>query len=149
MSDFVRPHRWQPTRLPCPWDSSGKNTGVGCHFLLQKSSDINLFYNEVMTIFIKYFQYYWKWEIEGLYGYWMIASVLYLVMAWPTGSCGWLLLLRIRRKYCKAYHQSRQNKNSKSQVWFLPNAYLFHTTIKSNNLKSNHCKSEIICRFHK
>ena len=35
MSDSVRPHRWQPTRLPCPWDSSGKNTGVGCHFLLQ------------------------------------------------------------------------------------------------------------------
>ena len=27
--------RWQPTRLPCPWDSPGKNTGVGCHFLLQ------------------------------------------------------------------------------------------------------------------
>ena len=31
----VRPHRWKPTRLPCPWDSPGKNTGVGCHFLLQ------------------------------------------------------------------------------------------------------------------
>ena len=31
----VRPHRWQPTRLPRPWDSPGKNTGVGCHFLLQ------------------------------------------------------------------------------------------------------------------
>ena len=29
------PHRWQPTRLPHPWDSPGKNTGVGCHFLLQ------------------------------------------------------------------------------------------------------------------
>ena len=28
-------HRWQPTRLRCPWDSPGKNTGVGCHFLLQ------------------------------------------------------------------------------------------------------------------
>ena len=28
-------HRRQPTRLPCPWDSPGKNTGVGCHFLLQ------------------------------------------------------------------------------------------------------------------
>ena len=26
---------WQPTRLPCPWDSPGKNTGMGCHFLLQ------------------------------------------------------------------------------------------------------------------
>ena len=35
MSDSVRPHRQQPTRLPCPWDSQGKNTGVGCHFLLQ------------------------------------------------------------------------------------------------------------------
>ena len=34
MSDSVRPHRQQPTRLPCPWDSLGKNTGVGCHFLL-------------------------------------------------------------------------------------------------------------------
>ena len=35
MSDSVRPHRWQPMRLPRPWDSPGKNTGVGCHFLLQ------------------------------------------------------------------------------------------------------------------
>ena len=35
MSDSVRPHRWQPTRLSHPWDSPGKNTGVGCHFLLQ------------------------------------------------------------------------------------------------------------------
>ena len=35
MSDSLRPYRRQPTRLPCPWDSSGKNTGVGCHFLLQ------------------------------------------------------------------------------------------------------------------
>ena len=31
----LQPHRWQPTRLPCPWDSPGNNTGVGCHFLLQ------------------------------------------------------------------------------------------------------------------
>ena len=35
MSDSVRPHRQQPTRLLCPWDSPGRNTGVGCHFLLQ------------------------------------------------------------------------------------------------------------------
>ena len=34
-SDSVRPHRRQPTRPRCPWDSPGKNTGVGCHFLLQ------------------------------------------------------------------------------------------------------------------
>ena len=45
MSNPVRPHRRQPTRLPRPWDSSGKNTGVGCYFLLQcilKSRDITL-----------------------------------------------------------------------------------------------------------
>ena len=35
MSNSVRPHRRQPTGLPRPWDSPGKNTGVGCHFLLQ------------------------------------------------------------------------------------------------------------------
>ena len=35
MSDSVRSHRRQPTRLHRPWDSPGKNTGVGCHFLLQ------------------------------------------------------------------------------------------------------------------
>ena len=34
MSDSVRPHGWKLTRLPCPQDSPGKNTGVGCHFLL-------------------------------------------------------------------------------------------------------------------
>ena len=31
----LQPHRRKPTRLPCPWDPPGKNTGVGCHFLLQ------------------------------------------------------------------------------------------------------------------
>ena len=31
----MRPHRREPTRLPHPWNSPGKNTGVGCHFLLQ------------------------------------------------------------------------------------------------------------------
>ena len=35
MSNSMRPQRRQPTRLPCSWDSPGKNTGVGCHFLHQ------------------------------------------------------------------------------------------------------------------
>ena len=50
MSDSVRPHGLQPTRFLHPWDSPGKHTGVGCHFLLQpanldsilKSRDITL-----------------------------------------------------------------------------------------------------------
>ena len=36
MSDSVRTHRRQLIRLPSPWDSPGKNTGVGCYFLLQR-----------------------------------------------------------------------------------------------------------------
>ena len=36
MSNSVRPHGLQPTKLLHPWDSPGKNTGVGCHFLLQR-----------------------------------------------------------------------------------------------------------------
>ena len=35
VSNSAGPHRRQPTRLPHPWDSPGKNTGVGCHFLLR------------------------------------------------------------------------------------------------------------------
>ena len=35
MSNSVRPQKWQPIRLFHPWNSPGKNTGVGCHFLLQ------------------------------------------------------------------------------------------------------------------
>ena len=35
MSNSARPHRRHPTKLPHSWDSPGKNTGVGCHFLLQ------------------------------------------------------------------------------------------------------------------
>ena len=35
-SDSLQPHRLQPIRPLCPWDSPGKNNGMGCHFLLQK-----------------------------------------------------------------------------------------------------------------
>ena len=38
VSNSVRPQRRQPTRLSRPWDSPGRNTGVGCHFLLQNIS---------------------------------------------------------------------------------------------------------------
>ena len=40
VSDSLQPHGLQPARLLCPWDSPGKNTGVGCHFLLRMSEII-------------------------------------------------------------------------------------------------------------
>ena len=36
---ILRPHVLQLARLPCPWGFSGKNTGVGYHFLLQNKWD--------------------------------------------------------------------------------------------------------------
>ena len=50
MSNSVRPHRRQPTRLLCPQDSPGKNTGVGCHFLLQ----VLVYYSLKLSISKKY-----------------------------------------------------------------------------------------------
>ena len=52
VSDSVRPHRQQPTRLPRPWDSLGKNTGVGCHFLLQNDRYLLLFLCCFSTCFL-------------------------------------------------------------------------------------------------
>ena len=49
LSDSVRPHRQQPARLPRPWDSPGKNTGVGCHCLLRL---ISLFWLKLDCIYI-------------------------------------------------------------------------------------------------
>ena len=48
--EFLQPHRLQPTRLLCPWDFPGKNTGMNCHLFLQKNtyegkSYVSVFYH--------------------------------------------------------------------------------------------------------
>ena len=48
VSDSLRPHELQPTRLLCPWDFPGKSTGVGCHFLLQ-GAGLDLLKREMET----------------------------------------------------------------------------------------------------
>ena len=50
----LQPHRWQPSRLPCPWDSPGKNTAVGCNFLLQCMKVKSESEVEVHTILVLY-----------------------------------------------------------------------------------------------
>ena len=49
MSDSVRPHRQQPTRLPRPWDSPGKNTGVGCHLVFRTPHLFGLAFTSVAS----------------------------------------------------------------------------------------------------
>ena len=51
MSDSLQPHGLQPTRFLCPWDFPGKNTGVGCHFLLQAFPNTCLFFLFLKFIF--------------------------------------------------------------------------------------------------
>ena len=50
MSDSVQPQRRQPTRLLHPWDSPGKNTGVSCHFLLEKEMEKEMTKHTCMQI---------------------------------------------------------------------------------------------------
>ena len=53
VSNSVRPHRRQPNRLPRPWDSPGKNTGVGCHFpLLMFTIIVEIFLPHETAFFI-------------------------------------------------------------------------------------------------
>ena len=47
VSDSVRPHRRQPTRLPRPWDSPDKSTGVGCHCLLPTNMNAQHFQQHI------------------------------------------------------------------------------------------------------
>ena len=65
MSNSVRPHRWQPTKLPHPWNSPGKNTGVGCHLLLFLASiflSIRVFSNE--SVFHIRWPKYWSFSFS-------------------------------------------------------------------------------------
>ena len=81
MSDSLQPHRLWPTRLLCLWDSPGKNTGVGCHFLLQGifptqgSNPVLLHhrqvlyclsYREVLYIYIYIYIYIYVMGIDSL-----------------------------------------------------------------------------------
>ena len=68
ISNSVRPHRWEPTRLPHPWDSQGKNTGVGCHFLLQCVKSIGWCKRNGSFALLNFGLWYWNIFLNK-YGY--------------------------------------------------------------------------------
>ena len=49
VSDSLRPHGLQPTRLPCPWDFPGRSTGVGCHCLLRQEPECHTIFDSSST----------------------------------------------------------------------------------------------------
>ena len=66
ISDSLRPHGLQPARLLCPWDSPGKNTGVGCHFLLQ-GTFLTQGSNPRLLQFLHWQILYHIWEVHVTY----------------------------------------------------------------------------------
>ena len=81
--DALQPHGLQLTRVLCPWDFSGKNTGVGCHFLLQGMSltqctnpHLLCLLHEQVVFFLSFFFFATStnWEARHL-----ICAVLFLV----------------------------------------------------------------------
>ena len=141
VSDSVRPHRQQPTRLRCPWDSPGKNTGVGCHFLLQcmKVKSESEFAQSCPTLCDLMDCSPPGSSVHGIFQ----ARVLeWVAIAFSESRSS----LGIPAPcYCLATSKSilvnarmGKNQNSKSDVWFLLN--VFHTIVKWKNHKPNHCK---------
>ena len=55
LSDCLKPHGLEPSRLLCPWDFPAKNSGVGCHFLLQ-----GIFPTQGLNLHLLH------WEVESL-----------------------------------------------------------------------------------
>ena len=53
ISNSLRPHGPQPTRLLCPWNFPGRNTWVGCHFLLQVWIYIRSLFSKIQNNFVK------------------------------------------------------------------------------------------------
>ena len=82
VSDSVRPHRRQSTRLPHPWDSPGKNTGVGCHFLLQcvkvkSESEVTQWFPTLRDpIVYMYHNFFIHSSIDGYLGYFYILVIV-------------------------------------------------------------------------
>ena len=78
MSDSVRPHRQQPTRLRHPWDSPGKNTGVGCHCLLRfvRWPQLNSFNKRTSMLNLKCIEYSFSWLCTSISSVLMESSVI-------------------------------------------------------------------------
>ena len=112
VSDSVWPHRWQPTRLPHPWDSPGKNTGVGCLLEIGNVQKEILFqciiiHSECLTskwratcesqtsfslsMVIIFYTFYWFWTC------WKAGSLNYLfelcLSTYPLAILTWMLIM--------------------------------------------------------
>ena len=124
MSNSVRPQRRQPTRLPRPWDSPGKNTGVGCHFLLQcmKVKSQSEVAQSFLTLSDPMDCSPWGSSVHGIFQ----ARVLeWGAIAFCDSLCGYILHpTEKERKY--SYLDGSQTMGTWFKLWKIPcNTHLF------------------------
>ena len=89
VSNSVQPYGLEPARLLCPWDSPGKNTGVGCHFLLHgifPTQGWKLHLLHLLCIYIYIYIYIWLEQEK------VIVSEFWMLEVWDQGWQGWFLL---------------------------------------------------------
>ena len=80
----LQSHRLQPTRLPCPWEFPGKNTGVGCHFLLQGSFPNHWTQDTYGSCIGKRILFYWAtWEA---WNYTLVEKINKAISFWEISS---------------------------------------------------------------
>ena len=153
MSDSVQHHRQQPTRLCCPWESPGKNTGVGCHFLLQcmkvksesevaqscptlsdpmdcslpGSSIHGIFQARILEWVAIAFSNAWKWKVKSL------SCVQLFATPWTAAYQAPPYMGFSRQEHRSGLPSPspiiipRKDQNSKSEVQFLLNTVTFMT----------------------
>ena len=150
VSDSVWPHRRQPNRLPRPWDFLGKNTGVGCHFLLQcmkvkSESEVTQLYPTLVTSWTAAYQAppsmgFSRWE------YWsgvplpslhLLANNIYLYPKMNIWGASWLLAEMCRIvKIQFTLHTGSQLRSNKVTLLSCcsshnVNKYLFHSVFRT------------------
>ena len=101
VSDSLRPHGLQPTRLLCPWDSLGKNTGVGCHFLLQPRNR-----TQVSSIACRCFNLWATREVQKKVKVKSLSHVRLFVAPWTAAHQAPLSMGFSRQEYWKGLPRS-------------------------------------------
>ena len=92
MSNSVQPHRWQPTRLCCPWDSPGKNTGVGCHFVLQ-CMKVKIKSEVAQLCLTLHDRMDWSLPVSSVHGIFQARVLEWVAIAWNV--LAWIFQARV------------------------------------------------------
>ena len=136
VSDSLRPHGLQPTRLLSPWDFPGKSTGVGCHCLLRLYMHITLniymadpWKTQVWTIQVHLYRFFFSSK-HILQNYticgWLNLLILVIVLRWYKRMKYIIRYLGVKGPdICKERETEQKNKNKKQMGQLITNRYIW------------------------